>query len=195
MAICREGTEQFPSSTPTHFCFASRATVSKRDQRDTLRRRRAFRPPLPRFLIVCEGTQTEPGYFQETRHLERSLIDLEMSPGGEPKALVERAVEKKKSAERLARSQRDSNLRYDQVWCVFDIDEHRLIPEAKQQAGANGIELAISNPCFELWALLHFRDQRAHIERGPSTTNANSTCRATKSSCRAPGYILFVTTH
>jgi hypothetical protein len=48
-------------------------------------------------LIVCEGTQTEPGYFQETRHLERSLIDLEMSPGGEPKALVERAVEKKKS--------------------------------------------------------------------------------------------------
>jgi len=52
--------------------------MSKRDQRDTLRRRRAFRPPLPRFLIVCEGTLTEPGYFQETRHLERSLIDLEI---------------------------------------------------------------------------------------------------------------------
>jgi len=49
---------------------------------------------------------------------------------------------------------------------VFDIDEHPLIPEAKDQAKANGIELAISNPCFELWALLHFRDQRAHIERG-----------------------------
>ena len=77
---------------------------------------------------------------------------MEISPGGEPKALVQRAVEKKKDAERLARSQKDSNLRYDQVWCVFDIDEHRLIPEAKQQAVANGIELAISNPCFELWA-------------------------------------------
>src|ERR1035437_7635408 len=76
MGICRAGTEQFPSSTPTHFCFASRATVSKRDQHDTLRRRRAFRPPLPRFLVVCEGTQTEPGYFQETRHLERSVIEL-----------------------------------------------------------------------------------------------------------------------
>lgn len=49
---------------------------------------------------------------------------------------------------------------------MFDIDEHPLIPEAKDQAKANGIELAISNPCFELWALLHFRDQRAHIERG-----------------------------
>ena len=141
--------------------------MSKRDRRDSLRRRRAFRPPSPRFLIVCEGTQTEPGYFRETRHLEHSLIELEISPGGVPKALVDRAVEKKKDAERLARSQKDSNLEYDEVWCVFDIDEHRLIPEAKQQAGANGIELAISNPCFELWALLHFRDQRAHIERGP----------------------------
>ena len=141
--------------------------MSRRDQRDSLRRRRPFRPPLTRFLIVCEGTLTEPGYFQETRHLERSVIELVFDPGGVPKALVERAVEKKKNAERLARSQKDSNLRYDQVWCVFDIDEHLLVPEAKQQAGANGIELAISNPCFELWALLHFRDQRAHIERGP----------------------------
>jgi hypothetical protein len=47
------------------------------------------------------------------------------------------------------------------------VDEHRLLPEAKQQARDNGIELAISNPCFELWALLHFRDQCKHIERGP----------------------------
>src|ERR1039457_242009 len=174
MGICRAGTEQFPSSTPTHFCSASRPTVSKRDRRDTLRRRPASRSPLARFLIVCEGTQTEPGYFRETRHLERSLIDLEISPGGVPKALVERAIEKKQDAERLARSQKDSNLLYDEVWCVFDIDEHRLIPEAKQQARANGIELAISNPCFELWALLHFQDQRSHIERG----KAQHLCRS-----------------
>jgi hypothetical protein len=141
--------------------------MTKRDKRDSLRRRRPFRPPRPRFLIVCEGTQTEPGYFREIRHLEQSIIELELSPGGEPKALVERAVEKKKTAERTAKSQQDENHCYDQVWCVFDIDEHRLVPEAKQQARENGIELAVSNPCFELWALLHFRDQRAHIERGP----------------------------
>jgi hypothetical protein len=35
-----------------------------------------------------------------------------------------------------------------------------------QQARDNGIRIAISNPCFELWILLHFQDQRAHIERG-----------------------------
>ena len=27
------------------------------------------------------------------------------------------------------------------------------------------IRLAISNPCFELWALLHFQDHTAYIER------------------------------
>jgi hypothetical protein len=56
-------------------------------------------------------------------------------------------------------------LRYDHVWCVFDVDEHPHIPDAKQQARDNGIELAISNPCFELWLLLHFQDQRSCIDR------------------------------
>src|SRR5262249_33463734 len=53
----------------------------------------------------------------------------------------------------------------DEVWCVFDVDEHPFVPEAKQQAKDNGIETAVSNPCFELWIILHFRDQRAYVDR------------------------------
>ena len=108
--------------------------MAKRDRRDGLRRRGAFRSPRPRFLIVCEGTQTEPEYFREMRILERSLIDLELSPGVVPKTLVERAVGMKKAAATKARSQKDENLTYDYVWCVFDVDEHPFVPEAKQQA-------------------------------------------------------------
>src|SRR5580658_7113157 len=134
--------------------------------RDDLRRRGPRRQPKPRFLIVCEGTVTEPRYFTDVQHIERSLIDLEIEPGGTPKTLVERAAGLKRAANVKARKLKDDNQRYEEVWCVFDIDEHPLIPEAKDQARANGIELAISNPCFELWALLHFQDQRAHIERG-----------------------------
>jgi hypothetical protein len=100
------------------------------------------------------------------RHLERSLIDLEFSPGGVPKTLVERAVAMKKDAAARAKREKDENCNYDQVWCVFDIDEHPFVPEVKLQARDNGIEVAVSNPCFELWALLHFCDQRAHIGRG-----------------------------
>jgi hypothetical protein len=134
--------------------------------RDDLQRRRPRRQPKPRFLIVCEGTVTEPRYFKDVQYTERSLIDLQIEAGGTPKTLVERAAGLKREANGKARKLKDANQKYEEVWCVFDIDGHPLVPEAKDQAKANGIELAISNPCFELWALLHFQDQSAHIERG-----------------------------
>ena len=134
-------------------------------RRDSLRRRRSFRKPLARFLIVCEGKVTEPVYFDDIRRMERGIIELEIVPGGVPKTVVERAVDMKKQSERDAKRRQDENLRYDSVWCVFDIDEHPFVPEAKQQAQANAINIAVSNPCFELWFLLHFQDQTAHIER------------------------------
>jgi len=71
----------------------------------------------------------------------------------------------KRAATRSARSKKDQNLEYDEVWCVFDIDEHPFLPDAKQQARDNQINTAISNPCFELWMLLRFQDQRAAIDR------------------------------
>ena len=37
--------------------------------------------------------------------------------------------------------------------------------EALQLAVSRVISLAVSNPCFELWALLHFQDQQGHIDR------------------------------
>jgi RloB-like protein len=123
--------------------------------RDDLQRRRPRRQPKPRFLIVCEGTVTEPRYFKDVQHTERSVIDLRIEPGGKPKTLVERATGLKREANGKARKLKDDNQKYEEVWCVFDIDEHPLIREAKDQAKANRIELAISNPCFELWALLH----------------------------------------
>ena len=49
-------------------------------------------------------------------------------------------------------------MQYDEVWCVFDVDDHPGINDAQQMARASGIKLAISNPCFELWLLLHFRE-------------------------------------
>jgi hypothetical protein len=77
---------------------------------------------------------------------------------GVPKRLVEIAKDHKKTAETNARRERDVNLVYNSVWCVFDVDDHPHISDARQMAADNGIELAISNPCFELWLLLHFRD-------------------------------------
>ena len=47
-----------------------------------------------------------------------------------------------------------------QVWCVFDVEAEgrvanltNLVNKAKRQ----NIQLAISNPCFELWFYLHYQ--------------------------------------
>ncbi|MGW7294286.1 RloB family protein [Streptomyces xiamenensis] len=52
---------------------------------------------------------------------------------------------------------------FDQVWCVFDVDDYLDIPQAVKKARDLGIELAVSNPCFELWLLLHHTHHTAHV--------------------------------
>jgi RloB-like protein len=140
--------------------------MTRRSRTSDLRRRKPRREPRRRILIVCEGQRTEPDYFQALRVRLRAVVEVQIEPGSAtPKTLVEHAVAMKREADREARSQRDRFLRFDEIWCVFDTDEHPKLADAHQQAKAHGIELAVSNPCFELWALLHFQEQSAFLDR------------------------------
>lgn len=134
---------------------------------DRLRRRPPRLTPRPRILVVCEGEKTEPGYLESLRITEKiRLVQIDIvEAAGVPKTIVELAVKKKREAEKRARRERDRSLSYDEVWCIFDRDEHPNVPEALQQARDNGIHVALSNPCFELWVLLHFQEQTAWIHR------------------------------
>ena len=125
------------------------------------------REPKPRMLVVCEGRNTEPQYFKQFASVHRnSLVEVEIAPGqGVPLTVVRAAKEKKKKAASAAKRESDVNLRYEWVWCVFDIDEHPHVSEATILAQQNGIQLAISNPCFELWLLLHFRHFASTLDR------------------------------
>ncbi len=131
----------------------------------SLARRGPTREPRARFLILCEGKVTEPEYFRYVKEkLRDHLLVIEISKEhGHPLQLVEAAVARTQSALRAAREDRDDNLKYDEVWCVMDVDTHPQLPQAKTLAARHGIHLAISNPCFELWPLLHFIDKRAYI--------------------------------
>lgn len=123
-------------------------------------RRPAFRDPKPTILVVSEGEVTEPEYlrgFQRAWRNPRVTIEV-AKEHGVPKTLVRIAKQHKEEANTRAAQEKDDNLSYDSVWCLFDIDEHPEIGEAKEMARDNGIELAISNPCIELWLLLHFQD-------------------------------------
>lgn len=141
------------------------ARGSRHTHERALTRRAPTRDPLPIVLIVCEGEVTEPQYLNAFRRVHGAntvRIRVE-APGGDPRALVERAIELQDAAEREARRARDVNLRFDEVWCVFDVDQHQRLEEALRVAEHGGVHVAVSNPCFELWVLLHFVGQTAHL--------------------------------
>ena len=48
---------------------------------------------------------------------------------------------------------------------MFDRDEHPNFAQAIDLAEKHGINLAISNPCLELWFILHFEDRTSYLER------------------------------
>jgi hypothetical protein len=124
-------------------------------------RRKPFRDPLPRILVLCEGKATERDYlngFRSWGKNPRVRVEIASESGVDPLTLVTEARHRKQAAEQDARRQNDDNIIYESVWCVFDVDQHAHVAEARQAASQHGIELAISNPCFELWLILHFED-------------------------------------
>jgi hypothetical protein len=126
----------------------------KQGREDTSRRWRK------RILVVCEGEITEFEYLKQFNQFHRvSKVRLDFArERGVPKTLVQIAKELKANSTGAQLGEGSPAQEFDEVWCVFDIDEHPHVSDAIQMARDNGIDLAISHPCFELWLLLHFRD-------------------------------------
>lgn len=111
-------------------------------------------------LVFTEGAKTEPGYLLDVyrRNRERVIVTVS-SFHGAPLSLVRAAVRQRRAHELDQR--RGRGAAYDEYWCMFDVDEHPGIPEALGLARSHEIRIAVSNPCIELWFLLHFIDQTA----------------------------------
>jgi hypothetical protein len=123
-------------------------------------RRPPTRTPKERFLVLTEGARTEKDYVVALAQQTRAALVEVVVPRdhGMPITLVRAAKKRREEAEVSAQGERDDNLRFDAVWCVFDVDQHPNLKTAIEEARTAGIEVAVSNPCFELWLLLHFRE-------------------------------------
>ncbi|MEG3907527.1 RloB family protein [Microcoleus sp. w2-18bC1] len=110
-----------------------------------------------RFLIVCEGSKTEPNYFRSFR-VPKNVVEVDVHGLGEdPSRLV-------RSATDLKNKDGDD---YDQIWCVFDRDSFPLenFNNAISSARSQGFSVAYSNEAFELWYILHFEYLNTGIPR------------------------------
>lgn len=118
------------------------------------------RPPKVELVIVCEGANTEPAYFREcAKHYGAGTIRLKLiTAAGVPLTLVKAAIHEKKTLTEQRNKSKDSFDSCFRVWAVFDRDVHPHIPEAMELAKRYRIDVAFSNPCFELWPILHLED-------------------------------------
>ncbi len=55
--------------------------------------------------------------------------------------------------------------KHDVVWCVMDVEQHKKLADALQKAKDKGVQVALSNPCFEYWFLLHFEQPTGSFPR------------------------------
>ncbi len=102
----------------------------------------------PKILIVCEGENTEPSYFNSFK-LKSATVKT-VGEGYNTVSLV-------RQAQHL--SQEDN---YDQVWCVFDKDDfsNSDFNEAIWLAEKLGFGVGYSNQAFEYWLILHLNDHQ-----------------------------------
>ena len=135
--------------------------MRKGRQRSTSSLRRRYMPIQEQrsgalTLIVCEDSVASPAYLNHCK-LEWRSTGVEIHGeqcGASPRTVVEYATRVKK--ERVRKARRGGPPVYDQVWCVFDRDQHANIHQAVNMAKDNGIRIALSTPCFEVWLILHF---------------------------------------
>jgi hypothetical protein len=124
-------------------------------------------------LVLTEGQATEPGYIVHWSRRFRQTVTVQIDArGAGPLQLVRGGVEAKRGDERDAR--RGKGRPFDEVWCIFDVDEHAELVTALDLARRHGIRVAVSNPCIELWFILHFESQTAYIERGAAQKRSST---------------------
>ena len=121
--------------------------------------------PFRKYFFICEGSNTEVWYFRKLIDMRKQLdihpmIDIRLMEKTEedaylsnPKALLEFAEAQKSVASNKF------DVKHDKMVVVFDVDIYKNRPDVFKEIYDMGKEnniLAITNPSFELFLLLHF---------------------------------------
>ena len=117
------------------------------------------RTPPTTVFIACEGSNTEPLYFEKLNEIMEEEDnypfaitvypdkELDKNPKTDAIGLVNVAIDCKED--------------FDELWVVFDKDGYTKHKEAFELAKENNINVAFSSISFESWVLLHF--ERSNI--------------------------------
>ncbi|MGH4118108.1 RloB family protein [Clostridium sp.] len=163
----------------------------KRTIGDLSRDKRRKRKVHPTILIVSEGKDTEVNYFKEF-NLKYVNVDIKIADKNsagknksrktDPSHLVDKAIDYIEHKYDINEDDGDS------VWCLIDVDLNYNNPNSMNQRVAEleraytktkdyekerkkNINLGISNPCFEVWYLLHYIYTTANLRNYDTVKN------------------------
>ena len=114
-----------------------------------------------RIAVVCEG-ETESRYVRElcTRLGIADRVDISVSVLKDPGLVFE------KVAGRMMFRKTVGSCKVDETWLVFDRDSHKHFAEACEWADSVPfVRTAFTNPCFEFWMLLHYKNFKGKVPR------------------------------
>jgi hypothetical protein len=126
-------------------------------------------------IIVKNGTPAKAGETVQ-HHIGNPNAESKLR---KPLRLVQEAARTLRKVEREAKDaglKQDKDWNWPQVWVLFDRDDHPSIPEARRLADKEGVKVAYSHPCFELWRLLHYTNYTSSF--GGVCGDASSRLRA-----------------
>lgn len=129
-----------------------------RDKRDRTRRgcSRSLQVAPANYLIVCEGKQTEPNYFDGLKRKINEKYGKKVDvviPSIDVKGTGLNTVSLVEYTKKVVNQ---ANKMYGQVWVVFDKDDYND-EQFNHAINSSDYNIAWSNPNFELWLLSHFK--------------------------------------
>lgn len=163
-------------------------------------------------LIICEGENTEPLFFNSIRDKIKDgridIGDVELTLRPEPKIEEDTEDEKNENEHRAYKSKKRTTKKvktepvpilgipplkwveeghrelqdgtFDEVWSVFDKDQHPKSKEAfelaEKEVNGRYVNIAFTSVCFEYYLLLHFERIYYDFEK----SECHEKCKKTK---------------
>jgi hypothetical protein len=103
----------------------------------------------PAFFVFCEG-ETEEIYVKYLRSLYRLPVEIDSKVAGN--RITTQYIDNYKK-------QRTTHAK-DKTFLIYDSDVESVLKKLQEMKNVN---LLCSNPCFELWYLLHYENQTAKL--------------------------------
>lgn len=101
------------------------------------------------YLIITDTEETEVNYFRGFISSIPSKygddLQIKIFPGRDLKTIIE-----------FARIERDKDIRFRDIWIVFDRDKVKNFDTLIEDAYRSNMNIGWSNPCFEIWMSAYF---------------------------------------